>query len=263
MSFYFSRKALIAGGISFFGGILFLFWLLHYISSRDQLLDSPIQKSLAQIQTITSYTQDIQTETKIDTKSLVIKGLYINDYKNNTYLSYSTTTLVVAGDATPHLFTHQNISQGDTIYLRVQTQDLLLKNSIQSTSEWQKFKNTSIPQKFAGIAIAGPIQDNLSLLSQNGAYLILHKKYGRVRFKDETLLRYTFSLSKKTATIPEGPLRAVVGRIGSGTIDVWIDPQNFQVRHLLFTNTPYISTTTISNINTPPLIGIPTTLVLQ
>ncbi len=260
MSFYFSRKALTAGGISFFLGILFLFWLLHYISSRDQLLDSPIQKALAQIPLVTSYAQDIQTETKIDTKSLVITGLYINDYKSNTYLSYSTTTLIVAGDPNPHLFTHQNISIGETVYLRVQTQDLLLKNSIQGTPQWQKFKNSSIPQKFANIAIAGPIQDNLSLLSQNGAYLILHKKYGLVHFKDETLLRYTFSLSKNIATIPEGPLRAVVGRIGSGTIDVWIDPQNFQVRYLLFTNTPYISTTTISNINTPPSIGIPTSL---
>ena len=235
-------------------------WLLYLKVRTDKLtLDPPIQKAFALIPSITSYSQAVETQMQFSDRSLKITGIYAVDHSNKRFSSYSTTTLFIPGDTSGHSFTHQNISIGDTVYNRVQTSDKLLQSSIQSSPKWRNFKNTAIPVKLADIVIAGPIQDNLAILSQNGLYLTLTHKSGQVMVGSEPLLRYTFKLSDKTSGLGEGALNAIVNRIGSqGTIDVWIDPTHFEVHQLLFTNYPYISTTTISDTNTPLQILAPT-----
>ncbi len=209
------------------------------------------------VASVTSYSQFVETEMKFPDRTLNIIGTYDVDTQNKRFASYSTTTLLIARDTKGHIFTHQDIAIGDDVYTKVETYDNLLTSSIQSSAKWQSFKSNAIPRQLASIAIAGPIQDNLSLLAENGKYLTFAKKQDVTQWGTESLLRYTFTLSSYAFEVSDGPLNAAVKRIGkNGMIDVWIDPTTFEVRHLLFTNPPYTSTTTISRMNTPlPIVA--------
>lgn len=223
-----------------------------------------MQKALALIPSVTSYSQYVETQIKIDNRTLRIVGIYTVDNATKQFASYSTTTLLIGNDAKPHIFTHQNIAAGDTVYFKIESQDALLKSSIQSSPHWRSFKNSEIPKNFTSIAIAGPIQDNLAVLSERGTYITLQRNSGTTQWGEESLLRYTFILSKKAFAVSDGPLNALVQRIGQqGTVDVWIDPQSFKVRHMVFANAPYFSTTTISHLNTPLPFEIPVVRMVQ
>ena len=238
-------------------------WLLYRTFHTTKItIDAPMQKALALVSTITSYSQQVDTQVKFPDRLLKITGIYAVDTPNKNYLSYSTTTLLIAGDPREHTFTHQDISIGDTVYNKVETSDPLLKSSIKSNPSWRSFKSNAIPASLANIIIAGPIQDNLAILSKNGAFLSLIKKSSQVAWDGNTFLRYTFTLSSNVSKVGNGPLSAIVGRIGPGTIDVWINPSTYLVQHMVFTNGSYISTTTIGSVNTPLFITAPKSFTL-
>ncbi len=247
----FSKKTLLISGAI---GLLFLglgAWLLHLITQSAQVAaDVPMQKALARVPSIHSYTQYVETQTKVDDRRLQIVGVYSVDTEQKQYASYSTTTLFIGSDPRAHTFVHQNIAIGDDVYLKIETADPALQASIQTTKSWQSFKSNAIPKNFTSIAIAGPLQDNIEVLGKNGAYLVPVASFGAVQWGAESLLRYTFRLSQKAFAVSDGPLNSLVLRVGhTGTVDVWIDPKNFAVRYLVFANVPYLSTTTITNIN--------------
>ncbi len=234
-------------------------WCVFQLTHTSQSgLDAPIRHAFAKVPSVTSYTQYVETRTKIGDRTLQIVGTYDVDHAQQRFGSYSTTTLFIGADTIGHSFTHWDVSIGNDVYIKVDSRDPVLQASIQRTPQWKHFTDTTIPGNYTSIAIAGPIQDNLTLLAQNGAYLSLLKNHGLERWGNEPLLRYTFTLSKSAFGISDGPLNALVGRIGkNGTVDVWIDPHSFDVRYLLFTSDPYFSTTTISHINTPLPIDAP------
>ena len=220
-------------------------------------LDAAMQQALSKVSSITSYSQVVETQTRIGNRTLHIVGTYDVDTAQGRYASYSTTTLCIGADPTGHSFTHDDIALGHDVYLKIDSADPLLRSSMQRVPQWEHFTSDAIPQNLTDIAIAGPIQDNIAILGHHGDYLSLLHAHGLVQWGDASLVRYTFTLSRQAASVRDGPLNALIGRVGPGTIDVWIDPQSFEVRHLLFTNPPYISTTTISGINTPPSITAP------
>lgn len=249
------RFRLILGIITLFA-LVFVSWLVYtlFFSGPPQL-DAPILAAFEQVAVITSYGQEVETRTVISNRALQIKGFYgVND-PDSAYSSYGTTTLYIPGDPGGHSFSHINLSIGDEVYTKVETTDPSLKKSIQNGPHWWHFKSTAIPSTLEGIVVPGPLQDNLQILSEGGAYLTLTKKYGPVMWGGDSLLRYDFKLSDK---IPlAGPLSAIRDRIGSGTVGVWIDPATFAPRHLLFENRPYFSTTTIEDINSLPTLAVP------
>ena len=241
--------------------LVVVFGVLIFLNrSRHKDFDLPLQKALAAVPSISAYSQHDETQTQISDRRLQIVGVYDVDTAHRSFASYSTTTLFLPGSPAGHSFSHWDIAIGDDVYIKIDTTDKLLSNSIQRFPQWKHFVSNAIPAKYASIAIVGPIQDNLTLLAQNGAYLSLVKKWGPAPWGDESLLRYTFKLSGKTADIPGGPLSALVSHIGrTGTVDVWVDPKSFAVRHLVFSNPPYVSTSTISNINALQPIVAPIT----
>ena len=184
--------------------------------------------------------------------------MYIDDSTAGNFASYSTTTLNIKGDPRDHVFTHQNIVISASLYTKIETSDPLLKDSIRSSPTWNHFTKENIPKDFQGIAVAGPIEDNLQILGENGTLLTLTKKWGTVHWGNESLLRYTFKLSGHTPPA-NGALQALLARVDkSGTVDVWIDPRTSLPRYLLLQNPPYYSTTTIEDINaTAPILPPP------
>jgi hypothetical protein len=221
--------------------------------------DVPFQKALAQVSSTHTYSQEVETSLTISDRTLRIVGVYEVDTDHKSYAGYSTTTLFIQGDPLGHSFTHQNISIDHVVYTKIDTSDSALRASIQRIPSWTSFKSTAIPERYSGVVINGPIQDNLTLLSNGGTYLLPQRSLGAQPWGDESLLRYTLSLSDRAFNLPDGPLNALVGRVGrTGVVDVWIDPTTSQVRHMVFQNPPYFSTTTILHINSLPLIEAPT-----
>jgi len=230
----FLYKVLLAGAGLCVGIGLALYW---FAAHRGP--DAAMQRVFKEIPTITTYSQTIETQTLYSGELLAISGIYEVDYPHKAYAAYSTTTLFASIDNKPHAFTTDEITIGDNVYAKIDTTDPLLKPTIKRIPTWQHFSATSIPAQFTGAVIAGPIEDTLQILSDNGAYLSLIKQAGP---------HYTFKLSGVSPK-EDGPLMALLSRVATGTVEVWIDPQTTQVQELVFTNYPFVSTTTISDIN--------------
>ncbi len=234
-------------------------WLLYiYIQGSKPSTDPSLDRVFKKVSEVKSYSQYVETEAIFPDRTLKILGTYNVDSAKNAFASYSTTTLLINGDPVQHIFTHQNLALGDDVYMKIETQDPLLKASIKSNPQWQRFSADTIPPSLNSIAVPGPIQDNIEILGEGGSWIYLVKKWGTEDWNGTSLLRYTFRLSGKK---PPGhaPVGGLLSRIGAGTIDVWIDPQTFEPRYLRFANSNYISTTTISNINIPQALEAPVT----
>lgn len=240
-----SKQKLLVGCLG--AGLVILGVSLLYIfySTGKPAADAPLKRAFEAAASTNSYTQLVETEAYFKDRRLYITGTYAVDASRRAYAALSTTTLFVAGDPVGHVFTHENISIGEDIYTRVTTTDSLLKKAIQQLPSWQHFTSVSIPKQLFGIAVAGPIQDNLRILADSGKWLSLEKKPREETLNGEELLHYTFSLS---GAHPEsaGALDAILQRIGSrGVVDAWIDPHTSQPRYLRFMNREYVSTTTL------------------
>ncbi len=122
---------------------------------------------------------------------------------------------------------------------------------------WHAFNKNSIPSQFKDIAVSGPTLDNLLLFRDSGSYVTLVEKKGDAVWGDETFSRYMMKLSPDAPENPGGTLGTLLQRLRGGTIDIWIDDQSM-VRHMVFQNDNYRSTTTLSNLNAPPAILPPT-----
>jgi len=204
-----------------------------------------MMRVLEAIPSVTTYDQQIETRTTVSGRTLDIAGNYAVDYPDHAYAAYSTTTLVI--DGVPHSFTHANIAVGDDVYLRIDTDDPLLARSINRIPFWTHYTAGKIPPQLSGIAIAGPIEDTLQILGANGAYLHLIRHSGT---------HYTFVLSGISPK-DGGALTALMTRIATGTVDVWIDPAHDTVTQIVFTSLPFVSTSTITQVNAPLTITPP------
>ncbi len=258
---FFDKKLAVIGAIVVIG-LIGIASYYYYVQSTRLSIDLPLQKAFTNTSSITTYDQVVETRAEFPDRSLAISGIYGVDTAKRSYSSYSTTTLTIHGDLQGHVFTHKNIAIGSDVYVKVETADKLLSASIKNGPMWQHFTATTIPHEFSSIAIPGPIQDNLSLMSDNGKWLTLIKKSGSEKLGSSTLLHYVFRLSGKGPN-SEGALNAMILRITpTGTIDVWIDPATSMPRYLRFMNSTYVSTTTLQYTDPPtpivaPIAGAP------
>lgn len=221
----------------------------------QERMDAPILSAIAKASALTMYSQRVETRLTLPDRSLSISGIYHVDRSHSAFEALSTTTL---GGAGPGLvFTLHNISLGDQVYVKVETPSPLLAKSIPASPQWRHFSARGIPPQFTGIAIAGPILDNLLIFSENGAYLSFEHKVGAEAFGDTQLARYTFRLSDKIPTDAQGTLAAILDHIGTGTVEVWVDESAEEVRGLSFRAVGYSSTTTLSHLEESPGIAPP------
>lgn len=237
------------------GGV---FWFVYTLIQREALtLDAPIKEAFAYASGALTYSQQVETTAYFPERKLFIFGTYDVDTPQRKFAAYSTSTLSILHDPVAHTFTHTNISIEDTIYVKVETEDPLLQKTVQTDPGWQRVHKDAIPEKLASIAVWGPIQDNLKILSENGAYITLTKKWGEYTVGGELLRRYSFKVSGKTPESKTEALSALLDRIGKdGVIDIWIDARS-AVRMLTFQNPSYVSTTTLSKVNQPLTIEAP------
>ncbi len=216
--------------------------------------DETLLQAYRNVVQVQSYAEDVETQVVVANRSLSIRGYYLVDDRNLRYSSVATTTLGDPGGARGPSFTVHNISIGTDVYSLVSTPDASLRATIRADDAWHHYKSAAIPADLAGIAVPGPVLDNLRLLSQNGAYLILKAK--RAPDPKTHLAHYMFILSP-VAPPAGGTLETLEARIGNGTVDVWIDPQDDAVRQLAFNAKDYHSTTTISRLGEDLPIGAP------
>lgn len=251
-----NRLALAGVMLLVFGATSFGIW---YYLQPHELEDALLQKTFAGIASIATYTQSVETEINLSDRNLVVRGEYYLNGPENRFQSIATTTLRVpqGRKIEEHSFTLQNISIGDDIYSKIETESPLLQETIPHSANWRHFTKGHIPDEFADIAVSGPILDNLLLFSQGGAFLVPRESYGEEMLGAERLARYSFTLSESVRRIG-GTLGTLVGRIGeSGRVDVWIDPSSATLRQAVFTGENYHSTTTFSAMNIPHEIRAP------
>ena len=232
-----------------------------YLTHPTPFTQDPLLRSaMTRIKAINSYRQTVDTDIQFPTRKLRIIGTYDVDNAQQRYASLSTTTLFSGARSKGADFTLANISIGPDIYTRIETNSPELKRTIPATTTWQHFTKGSIPLLYTGIAIAGPVLDNLRIFEHDGAYLTLTSAPSAAYWGTEYLTRYSFAPAHVAPAASDGTLAALLSRISAtGTIDVWIDSQK-TVRYLVFQNENYHSTTTLSDYNTafPIVSPIPT-----
>lgn len=215
--------------------------------ASDKVLDGLLAESLARFGDTSSYEQQVETIARFPDRSLRIEGIYRIDRGRMRFETISTTTLSFPGGPSGITFSLQNRALGRQVYVHVHTASPVLKGTIPSHQEWQHFSADAIPETYRGIAVPGPILDNLLVLSEKGAYLSSRGRPVRVSDGERMLVRYVFARSSKEPG--PGTLQALLARIGnSGTITLWLDESTRQPVRLAFVGTDYHSTTTLSRL---------------
>ncbi len=230
------------------------------LSPQDPVDDTLLRRAYEQVSLIHAYTQSVQTEVQLADRLLQVDGMYFHNGAESRFASVATTTLIIPNGrkSEKHSFTLRNISIYNDVYTKIDTQSEILRSTIPSTPTWQHFNKDSIPDTFVNISVSGPVLDNLLLFNEKGAFLELVESHGVVKWGDASFEKYTLKLSDKAPLKVGGTLGTLLGRIGtSGRIEVWIDAETAQIHHMVFKGDNYVSTTTISAINTPPLIEAP------
>lgn len=243
----------IAGVCVVVSGAALAFWLFF---PREEVPDALLRNTFANAPVIHAYTQHVATETDIAERTLRVEGVYHINRTSSSFSSSATTTLTIPDGSEPQVFNLANVSVGEDVYVKVETADESLRSRIPHSPEWRHFNRLQIPDAFKDIAIAGPILDNMLLFSENGVFLRLVDNRGREDWGSESLARYSFTL-KNTPESVGGTLRTLFDRIGDGTVDIWVDPDRAEVRHMVVASDAYYSTTTFSNVNHTPDIAAP------
>lgn len=191
---------------------------------------------------------------------LHIIGVYLVDHAHKEFAAYSTTTLERAGQS-PISFLLDDLSLGSDVYVRVKNETPAFRLAVPADGTWQHFPAYAIPSAYAGIAVAGPLVDDLALLADNGAYVSFVKDDGPAHLEGALLTRYTLALSPSVTTAPTSVVRDTAKLVGpNGAIDLWIDPSNATVVAMRLTNgSTYTSTTTFSRFNVPLYLSAPQT----
>ncbi len=228
------------------GGAYALFASRH-TAPGDPLLGRVYERA-AQVQ---AYTQDVRTEVRFPGQTLTIEGRYLVDRTAKRYASVATTTLR-SGKLPSRSFTLSNVSLGTLVYARVDTRDGDLVASFPRVGAWERFDARAIPERYAGIAIPGPILDNLRILDDSGSFLV---PLG-APVPEDGLMRYRFELAPAHRGVTEGTLAVLLGRIATGTVSLWVTPEG-EPRQLAFDGAGYRSTTTLSALDTPLTIEAP------
>lgn len=227
--------------------------------ASDAVLDGLLATSLATYGDISSYEQQVETAALFPDRNLYIEGIYRVDRDRMRFETISTTTLSFPGGPSDINFSLQNRALGRQVYVHVHTSSPVLKGTIPSHEEWRHFSADAIPEAYRGIAVPGPILDNLLVLSEKGAYLSLREQPTRIVEGGKTLVRYVFARSSKEPS--PGTLQALLARVGNdGTVILWLDEATRQPIRLSFVGANYHSTTTLSRlgemipIEPPPLV---------
>ena len=234
------RIAIAAVGILalLFGGAGY-WWMTR---SRGPSLDTPIREALAHTTETRAYSHHVESEMGLPDRSLHVNGIYIVNEPQMSYSAESTTTLSIPGSDIRPSFSLHNISIGSDVYITVHTDSPALKGSIPA-GPWRHFKADAIPTFLSGIAISGPVLDNLGLIRTLRPYLTLLEK-GQASWGNESLLKYVFTIRNDVPT-NNPATESLIGRIGRGNIDIWVDPTTHRIAHMVFSNPPYYSTTTV------------------
>lgn len=222
--------------------------------------DTLLRRAYEQIATVRAYTQSVQTEVQLADRLLQVDGRYYHNGAESRFASIATTTLVILNGkkSEKHSFTLQNISIYNDVYTKIDTESDILRSTIPHTPLWQHFKKDSIPEQFVNISVSGPVLDNLLLFNENGAFLDLVQSHGSSKWGDTSLEKYTLKLSNEAPMGVGGTLGTLLGRIGKdGHVEVWIESESAIIRYMVFTGENYVSTTSISAINTPYIIKAP------
>ncbi len=243
-------------------GILVCAYLLLHSQERSPLTprDPLIIAALEKAAHTQRYAQEVRTEAIFPGRHLRIEGTYLVDRERNRYASVATTTVVTPRGTSGTAFTLKNISVEGDVYTQVSSKDPSVLASFGDPGVWSHFSATAIPEKFAGIAIPGPILDNLRILEDDGSYL--SPAGTSTRDTKTGLTRYAFTLAPAHHGAPAGTLQALMGHIANGAVDVWVD-DDANVRLLAFTGPDYRSTTTVSRLGEDLRIESPPASVVQ
>jgi hypothetical protein len=234
------------------------FYGYKYSNIGSRLGLDPVARGIMdQAGIVRSYQAKVVTRAELSDRVVEINGTYTVDTPRERYGAISTTSLTIPGVSESHVFTLENISIGENIYTRLQTNSPLIRQNMPETNGWRNFTSKTIPENFSGIAIRGSISDNLLLLSEQGKYLQFLINVGNDDSFGKTFFRYRFKLSSNSPP-PNSTLESIFNRITKdGTIDVWIDLDNKSLVALLFANDSYRSTTTIMHLLDVPEIIAP------
>lgn len=219
-----------------------------YRTTRPAPPDPLLQAVFAKASAVEQYAQEDRTEALVGDRRLVIRGTYLVDRAHNSYASVATTTVYTPPQKTGQSFTLSNISIGNEVYSKMEVGGVAPHTSIPSEETWHRFASNAIPDDYVGIAVPGPLLDDLRLFSENGSYLTLMEQLPAPTASSSPL-GYRFRLSGKLPPSPGGTLEALIGHIGTGTIDAWIQPWDATIQTIAIHAVGYHATATLSRFD--------------
>lgn len=243
----------------FFGVLIFsgIYAFLTLSQPRYLDFDENLVETIQDLSRWKAYDQKVVTRTAVDSRLLSIEGNYYVDHTQAIYASYATTTLTIppgSEGAGNHSFSHENLSTGKDIYVRITTNSEFLKPTILDDPDWQHFESNEIPPLYANIAISGPLFDALGIFANQGEFLNLISMQDQT--EDEPYKSYTFTIKPDMELY--GFLSVIAPRLGAdGTIDVLISPDSKIIRRILFKGGNYSSDVEIQLMTEPLLISPP------
>lgn len=233
--------------------------LIAYRGLVSKGFDTRLTQALAGVQDARMYTMQDDTHAEVAGRTIDISGVYRLDFDTRRFGADSTTTLTILEDKpsrNKHSFTLSHRAIGDDVYVKIDTKSTLLQKTIPYGPTWRHFNANAIPDRFIDIAVPGAIFDNLALLGDKGAYLTLLNEPVEYTVASTTYHVYSFTLSQKSRDVTNGPLRALMDLIATGTVSVWIDDIP-AVRILQIHGPSYEATSTILNVNSPVEVVAP------
>ena len=221
-----------------------------YTSYLSKVENEALAKLYASVDAITYYVQEVETELEVSGRIVRVEGRYENNLPRSYFASYATTTLTQP-DSKPYSFGLSNIAFGDDVYFKLERITGDLPSAAPMSPEWRRFTKGTIPDEYRGIAVSGPILDNLVVLRNSGKSLTHLRTTKEDRAFNEPLTRFEYALSPRRGE--EAPtLAAIRDRLGgAGTVFVWTDEGVTSVRYIVLTHDGYVSTTTIKAVNLP------------
>lgn len=204
----------------------------------------------ASVDAATVYEQEVETSLRLGDRRIVVRGVYRNNLDEGLYASFATTTFTTP-DAVPYTFALSNVSAGDRIFFRLERVSGEAPSTVPMGPEWHTFDASSIPPEYQGVAVSGPILDNLALFRNGGAAITLLRSYEDDMTFGEPLPRFEYSMAPRVDG--ESPALASIRSrlLGEGTVSVWTNTSLTGIRHIVFTAPDYTSTTTIKSVNIP------------
>ena len=195
---------------------------------------------------IQSYSQEITVKVEKDGETIIVNG----NVEVDVFSEKVKSTFEISLEQ--FKITSESILIDDDVFVKVNINNPILKELLSFPDDWIQLNINDIPEEYTNMVDDNlKFSDSLALFREGGEYLTILEEYGEEQLNGNTVLHYTLSLSPDFAsTVSQQNLRDFYEELANnGTIDVWVNDDNFYIQKIKFITPTFTSAAEIKNIN--------------